>query len=129
MQRIHRAEHDEDHPFTQVSNVTLDDLADDPEALTVLLHILKYSDEWRVRPLSRVDELRLSKNRIYRALLRLVNKGYLEREDVRRNEKGRWQSSYMYFVHEVKLPTNGRGQSKRWDALDSVAKKGWAAAV
>jgi hypothetical protein len=129
---IFRAPYGAEHPFTRIVNETLDDLADEPAALDVLLHILKHpGDSWRVRPLQLATEMRRGKDFVYDALGVLIQRGYVVREDLCRHDEktGRFQGAALYFVHERPIPPEKRnGRKTRHYELDAIAEKGWQAA-
>ncbi len=87
-----------------IDKTTIRDLASDLQALGLLVVILAKPDTWRVRPEELATELQASKAKTYRLLDRLIDAGYIVREDfTRRLPSGTFERRCCYSVYEDRL--------------------------
>jgi DNA-binding MarR family transcriptional regulator len=112
---IIRAEHDRDHPFLVVAKTLIRDHKLTFEERGFLCFILGQPTDWRTRIDALSRETKLSKTKTYRLIARLVEKGYIERDILkRRDPQGRFQSTVMYTVWEQPKATAAVPYRQAW---------------
>lgn len=98
MKRVIRSEHGKHNPFAQISRRLLQDETLTMEALGVMTYLLSHSDEWKVNVTHLAKRFNCGRDRTYRVLDELLEKGYLTRKRST-NEKGQF-SGIEYQIFE-----------------------------
>jgi hypothetical protein len=101
-QRIRRAPHNKENPFAQISREMLQDKTMSYEARGLLSYLLSKSGDWEAR----VGDLQIDgagRDKVYRIISELQQKGYISQRQKYQDEKGQWQWT-PYDVHEKPCP-------------------------
>ena len=103
MRSIIRVEHTKDRPYLVVSKETVRDRSVSLEARGFLMFLLAKPDDWQIRPEQIAEECGKNRATIYRLLLKLIDAGYVRRDDIRRRKPdGTFDSTALYTVFEDK---------------------------
>jgi hypothetical protein len=106
MQSIVRVEHSKQRPYLTVSVETVRDCSISFEVRGFLLFLLAKADDWRIRPEALAKECDKHPSTIYRMLNKLIEAGYVKREDIKRRKGNGYQFSCeqvsFYTVYEDK---------------------------
>ena len=99
---IIRVDHSRENPFLQLSRKTVRDRGLTWEELGFLAFLLDKPSNWRVRPEEIAKERGISRATVYNLLNKLIAKGYVHREVIRRKANGRFESGSITIVFEDK---------------------------
>jgi DNA-binding MarR family transcriptional regulator len=103
MRTIIRKVHNKDSPYLTVSKETVRDHSISFEARGFLMFLLAKPDDWQTRPEQLAEECKLHRTTIFRLLRKLIQGGYVKREEIRRRrDDGRYECGCLYTVFEDK---------------------------
>jgi len=77
---IYRAKHNNQNPFTRVSNNLIQDKRLKPDEKLTLVFILSNADKWVINQNNLKNQLGIKKTKMQRIIKNLENTGYLTRE-------------------------------------------------
>ena len=103
MPNIIRVSHNKENPYMMVSKETVNYKGLDFQSLGLLMVLLSKPDTWRIRPERLAEERGISTPCIHRGLNKLIEAGYVVRDDIRiRQPNGQFKRAVQYTVFEDK---------------------------
>jgi hypothetical protein len=106
--------------FTTIDNGLIEDTRLSPEELGLMVYLLSKPNNWTARPSELMKRFDMGKDKCYRIIKDLIEKGWLVRREIR--QSGGEFSSYEYIVMEEN-PCPGNPDAVKPDAVNPDTNK------
>jgi hypothetical protein len=93
------------HRFTTIDNGLVEDPRLSPEELGLMVYLLSKPDNWSAQPAELMKRFDMGRDRCYRIIKDLIDKGWLEKRENRTSE-GQFQGIEYIIKEENPLPGN-----------------------